>query len=73
MNRHPDRNRLRALDGVEPPDQWDEIVLRADADLPRLELQPVHAGHRLLVAAVLLVLAGVAGAPRRVHRHRRPG
>ena len=62
MNRQPDRNRLRALDGVEPPDQWDDIVLRADSDLPRLQLRPAHTSHRLLVAAVVLVLAGVAGA-----------
>lgn len=62
MNRQPDRNRLRALDGVEPPDQWDDIVLRADSDLPRLQLRPAHTAHRLLVAAVVLVLAGVAGA-----------
>lgn len=62
MNRQPDRNRLRALDGVEPPDQWDDIVSRADTDLPRLQLHPARASHRLLVAAVLLVLAGVAGA-----------
>lgn len=62
MNRQPDRNRLRALDGVEPPDQWDDIVLRAESDLPRLQLRPAPAAHRLLVAAVLLVLAGVAGA-----------
>lgn len=61
MNRHPDRNRLRALDRVEPPDQWDDIVLRADSDLARLQLRPVRTGQRLLVAAVLLVLAGVAG------------
>ncbi len=62
MNRHPDRDRLRALDGVEPPDQWDDIVLRAETDLPRLQLRPARPSHRLLVAAVLLVLAGVAGA-----------
>jgi heat shock protein HslJ len=62
MNRQPDRNRLRALDGVEPPEQWDDIVLRADSDLPRLQLRPAHTSHRLLVAAVVLVLAGVAGA-----------
>jgi hypothetical protein len=62
MNRQPDHHRLRALDGVEPPEQWDDIVLRSETDLPRLQLRPARASHRLLVAAVFLVMAGVAGA-----------
>ena len=51
---------MRALDDVPAPDLWDEITARAaGGDLP----VDRHGRHRplLAVAAVVLVLAAVAG------------
>ena len=63
MTRPPDHDPMRALDEVQPPDQWDDIVARsATADV---ELAPTGATHhlyrRLLVAAVVLAVLGLTG------------
>lgn len=61
--------RLRALDAIDPPDQWDDIVARAaeSGAASGVADAPLRTGGRrsrraLAVAAVLLVVVAIAGA-----------
>ena len=63
MTRRSDRDPLRALDDVQPPDQWDDIVARSTT--VEVDLAPTGTAHplyrRLLVAAVALAVIGLGG------------
>lgn len=63
----PKRDLLRALDAVEPPDQWDDIVARSLADDGHDDLMVpsstlVRSRRPLAVAAVVLVVVALAAA-----------
>lgn len=54
----------RALDGVAPPDAWDEVVARADCP-PIAELvptDPTRSRRPLLLAASVVLVIGLVGA-----------
>jgi len=59
----PDHDPMRALDGLQPPDQWDDIVARSAT----VEVDLAATGtantlyRRLLVAAVVLAVIGLGG------------
>lgn len=63
MNRPSDHDPMRSLDQVDPPDQWDDILLRAESiDVGDLPTATDHSMYRrLLVAAVVLALVGLTG------------
>lgn len=65
MTRPDERDPFRALDAVEPPDQWDDILRRAEGE-PEIELPGTAVGgrpglRRALVAAVVAAILGIAG------------
>jgi hypothetical protein len=63
-DRTPPDPRFRALDGIEPTDQWDEITRRAAASDGAVGVGDDRPRRRaaLVVAAALLFVLGVVGA-----------